>query len=65
MSIVWKGSLLARNASKLVKSLGLDTRIKVGDGTIGWEEESPFDGVIVTAAAVEIPEPLLSQLIVG
>src|SRR5947207_137372 len=35
---------------------------KCGDGTIGWKEFSPFDGIIVTAGAPEVPQPLLDQL---
>lgn len=38
---------------------------KYSDGTKGWEEESPFDGIIVTAGAPEIPKTLVSQLAVG
>jgi len=37
----------------------------VGDGTKGWPEQSPFDRIIVTAAAETVPEPLLSQVRVG
>ncbi len=39
--------------------------MKVGDGCQGWEEESPYDGIIVTAAAPKIPEALLAQLKYG
>jgi protein-L-isoaspartate(D-aspartate) O-methyltransferase len=38
---------------------------RYGDGTKGWEEESPFDAVMVTAGAPEIPKALLSQLVEG
>ena len=38
---------------------------KYSDGTSGWEDESPFDGIIVTAGSPVIPEPLVSQLAVG
>jgi len=38
---------------------------RYGDGTIGWKEESPFDAIIVTAGAPEIPKPLVDQLAVG
>jgi protein-L-isoaspartate(D-aspartate) O-methyltransferase len=38
---------------------------KYSDGTIGWEAEGPFDGIIVTAGAPEIPKHLVSQLAVG
>ena len=36
--------------------------IRQGDGTRGWEEKAPFDGILVSAAAPEIPGPLLEQL---
>ncbi|HNT58459.1 MAG TPA: protein-L-isoaspartate O-methyltransferase, partial [Syntrophales bacterium] len=39
--------------------------IKVGDGTYGWKDEAPFDGIIVTAGAPKVPETLVAQLAVG
>ena len=38
---------------------------KYSDGTSGWEDESPFDGIIVTAGSPGIPKPLVSQLAMG
>ncbi|MGB6034360.1 MAG: protein-L-isoaspartate O-methyltransferase, partial [Bacteroidota bacterium] len=38
---------------------------KSGDGTVGWNEFAPFDGIVVTAGAPDIPEPLMSQLAPG
>lgn len=38
---------------------------RYGDGTKGWEEEGPFDAIIVTAGAPEVPESLLAQLALG
>ncbi len=38
---------------------------KYSDGTNGWEEESPFDAIIVTAGAPEIPKLLINQLSIG
>lgn len=38
---------------------------RLADGTIGWPEESPFDAIIVTAGAPDIPKPLVDQLGVG
>ncbi|MCU0559966.1 MAG: protein-L-isoaspartate(D-aspartate) O-methyltransferase [Desulfobacterales bacterium] len=38
---------------------------RYGDGTKGWEEEGPFDAIIVTAGAPEVPESLLAQLAPG
>jgi protein-L-isoaspartate(D-aspartate) O-methyltransferase len=37
----------------------------VGDGTEGWPEEAPFDGIIVTAGAPDIPDVLVNQLKFG
>ncbi len=53
---------LAVRSEKILKKLGYDVKIKVGDGTLGWEEYSPFDRIIVTAAGPEIPKSLISQL---
>ncbi len=36
--------------------------VRVGDGTLGWEEEAPFDAILVTAASPGIPPPLSAQL---
>ena len=38
---------------------------KVGDGTVGWTEFAPFNGIIVTAGAPDVPQPLLDQLAEG
>ena len=35
---------------------------RVGDGHAGWPQEAPFDAIIVTAAAPELPQPLIEQL---
>lgn len=59
-------SELAERSQKNLKRAGInEIPIKVGDGTLGWKEESPFDKIIVSAAASEIPEELLEQLKVG
>jgi protein-L-isoaspartate(D-aspartate) O-methyltransferase len=43
--------------------LGYDNiEIRIGDGYYGWEEQAPFDAIIVTAAASHIPPPLIRQL---
>jgi len=39
--------------------------LHVGDGTLGWSEHAPYDGIIVTAGAPQAPQPLLDQLSVG
>jgi protein-L-isoaspartate(D-aspartate) O-methyltransferase len=58
--------LIAIKARKLIYELGyLNVEIKFSDGTSGWAEESPFDAIIVTAGAPEIPQPLVDQLSIG
>lgn len=57
---------LAARAQALLERLGYtNVRIRVGDGTLGWPEEAPFDRVIVTAAAPEVPPRLFEQLADG
>ncbi len=46
----------------LLRELGYRANCRLGDGTKGWEIMSPFDGIIVTAGAMDVPEPLLMQL---
>lgn len=56
---------LLEQARKIIDKLKYDIASKVGDGTVGWSEYAPFDGIIVTAGAPSIPEPLLKQLAEG
>ena len=42
-----------------------NVKYKHDDGNLGWKEKGPFDGIIVTAAPVEVPEELLMQLDIG
>lgn len=54
---------LAVEADQKLKKLGYDNIIcKYGDGYRGWPEHAPFDIIIITAAAEEIPKPLIDQL---
>jgi len=57
--------LAGRAGEIFEKQLYDNIHIKVGDGHQGWPEQSPFDSIIVTAAGVDIPTPLISQLKVG
>jgi protein-L-isoaspartate(D-aspartate) O-methyltransferase len=58
-------TFVSRARSRL-ESLGYyNVLIKVGDGTIGWSEHAPYDAILVTAAAPQIPRPLLDQLKLG
>jgi len=56
---------LLTSARKMFDVLKLRVASKGGDGTIGWSEFAPFDGIIVTAGAPEVPESLKKQLAVG
>jgi len=56
---------LLSEARKVIDKLGYSIVTKCGDGTIGWSEFAPYDGIIVTAGAPEAPQPLLDQLIQG
>ena len=54
---------LARESAERLKKLGYDNiTVKYGDGYKGWKEFAPFDIIIVTAAAEQIPQPLIDQL---
>ena len=55
---------LAEKALMKLNELGYGDRVKVhiGNGSLGYEEEAPFDGIIVAAATSDIPEPLIEQL---
>ncbi|MEJ5186988.1 MAG: protein-L-isoaspartate(D-aspartate) O-methyltransferase [Candidatus Geothermincolales bacterium] len=57
-----KNPLLAREAERRLAELGYFPHIRIGDGTLGWPEEAPFQRIIVTAGAPSIPGPLLEQL---
>ena len=57
---------LARSARECFTRLGYNNvHVKEGDGTKGWPEEAPFDGIVVTAAGPSVPESLKHQLRVG
>jgi protein-L-isoaspartate(D-aspartate) O-methyltransferase len=50
-------------AEERFRRLGLtNIQTRLGDGAAGWPEAAPFDGILVTAAAPRVPEPLLGQL---
>jgi protein-L-isoaspartate(D-aspartate) O-methyltransferase len=59
--------MLAARARAVLADLGLDARVRVidGDGTLGWPDEAPYDRIVVTAGAPQIPRPLLAQLALG
>ena len=57
---------LASMARTVLDDLGYDNvHVRHGDGTLGWPEQAPFDGIVVAAGGPEIPETLKRQLKVG
>jgi protein-L-isoaspartate(D-aspartate) O-methyltransferase len=54
---------LSRKARALLDRLQYhNVALHVGDGTVGWSEHAPYDAIIVTAGAPQVPKPLLDQL---
>jgi protein-L-isoaspartate(D-aspartate) O-methyltransferase len=59
-------SVLAASARERLLRLGYqNVRIEVGDGSLGWPLEAPFEAILVTAAAPAVPPPLVEQLAEG
>ncbi len=57
---------LARQARRVLDQLACrNVNLKVSDGTLGWENEAPFDGILVTAGAPAIPDEYRCQLSIG
>jgi protein-L-isoaspartate(D-aspartate) O-methyltransferase len=57
---------LLTRARERLKELGIrNVRFRHGDGSLGWKAHGPFDGVLVAAAPLAVPEALLKQLKVG
>jgi protein-L-isoaspartate(D-aspartate) O-methyltransferase len=58
--------VLARRARRILDAIGAGTvNIRLSDGTGGWEDEAPFDAIIITAGAPAIPLQYREQLAVG
>ena len=57
---------LAQSARLRLQRLGYSNIVvHEGDGTLGWPEHAPYDAIVVTAGAPEVPQPLLEQLATG
>jgi protein-L-isoaspartate(D-aspartate) O-methyltransferase len=57
---------LAERARRLLEQLGHDNAwVRVGNGTLGWPDEAPFDRILVAAGGPSIPPPLVHQLAEG
>lgn len=54
---------LAERAAAVLAAEGcINVELRVGDGSVGWPEQAPFDAIIVTAAALAVPPALIEQL---
>ncbi|MFH1904013.1 MAG: protein-L-isoaspartate(D-aspartate) O-methyltransferase [bacterium] len=59
-------STLSIGAQRILKHLGYkNIKFKVGDGTLGWHENAPYDGIMVTAGAPKVSQVLIDQLSEG
>jgi protein-L-isoaspartate(D-aspartate) O-methyltransferase len=57
---------LAESAGIRLQALGYDNvEVQLGDGTLGWPQYAPYDAIVVTAGAPEVPAELLGQLATG
>lgn len=57
---------LSTNAKFMLNQMGYNAKFIVGDGSLGYKHDAPYNGIIVTAGApIQAIEPMISQLIVG
>jgi protein-L-isoaspartate(D-aspartate) O-methyltransferase len=57
---------LAVSAQKRLSELGYgNVIVRCGDGSLGWPQEAPFDGIVLTAYVPKLPDPLIQQLADG
>jgi protein-L-isoaspartate(D-aspartate) O-methyltransferase len=57
---------LGETAAATLRRLGYDrVQVRVGDGSLGWPEQAPFDKIIVTCSPERVPQPLVDQLAEG
>jgi len=56
---------LYEHARDMLEKLEYDVELKLGDGTKGWRAYAPYDGIVVTAGAPNVPESLIYQLTIG
>lgn len=57
---------LAESARERLRELGFpNVQVRLGDGTLGWQEHAPYDAIVVTAGAPDVPAELQAQLSLG
>lgn len=59
------GQLAERAADNLADAGIVNVHVRHADGTEGWAEEAPFDAILVSAGAPDVPKPLMQQLKIG
>jgi protein-L-isoaspartate(D-aspartate) O-methyltransferase len=64
-SIEVRAPLAAAARERLARLGYANVWVEIGDGTLGWPDAAPFDGILVAAATPEIPPPLVEQLAEG
>jgi len=58
--------LLTKEAQERLQALQIhNVMLRCADGTNGWDEHAPYDGILVAAGSPDVPEPLLRQLKIG
>lgn len=56
-------AILSKHAATILHLIGdKNLHLKIGDGTVGWKENAPYDKIIVTAGAPSVPKILFNQL---
>lgn len=58
-------ALIERARDMLRECAARNVSLLLGDGTIGWREYAPYDAILVSAAAPDVPSPLVDQLAIG
>lgn len=59
-------AVLAAAARTTLEAVGYTNVVtRIGDGSLGWPEEGPFDAILVTAGTPQVPRPLVAQLGMG
>jgi protein-L-isoaspartate(D-aspartate) O-methyltransferase len=64
-TIEWHLKLMNAAAHRLERMGQTNVTFRCGDGSLGWPEHAPYDAIIVTAGAPDVPQPLREQLVVG
>lgn len=59
------GKLAKTAAARLTAAGFVNVHVRSADGTLGWEDEAPFDAILVSAGAPDVPKSLKRQLAVG